>query len=50
MEKTLDITHLLNEECDNTFDGAINLFEMDPELDYMFNVDDSGLSLTVIQG
>ena len=50
MEKTLDITHLLNEECDtNSFDQTNKLFELNPEWNYSFNVHDSGLSLTVNQ-
>lgn len=49
-EKTLDITHLLNEDCDEQYFNHTNkLFEMDPEWNYSFNVHDSGLSLTVIQ-
>jgi hypothetical protein len=47
-ERTLDITHLLNEDCDSCAKDDINiLFEFNPDWDYSFNVHDSGLSLTV---
>lgn len=50
MEKNLDLTHLLNEETDANSDVMLKLYELDPEWNYAFNVNDSGLSLTLSQG
>lgn len=48
MEKVLDLTHLLNEECEQkSFDDIGRIFELDSVRDYSFNVNDSGLSLVV---
>jgi hypothetical protein len=51
MEKVLDLTHLLNEDCEpQSFEIVGRIFELDPDLPYSFNVHDSGLSLVVDQG
>lgn len=49
MERILDLTHLLNEEKD-FFSSESELFEIDPESEYLFDVQDSGLYLTLNQG
>lgn len=51
MENTLEITYMLNEDLDfQIFDQPLNFFERFIESEYIINVFDSGLSLTLVQG
>lgn len=51
MEKTLDLTHLLNEDHQILPQDSINIifYEFDPGWNYSFNVHDAGLNLTINQ-
>ncbi len=51
MERQLDLTHLLNEDCHNTINDDVNIifYTSDTAWDYSFNLDDSGLSLVIKQ-
>ncbi|ADG60016.1 hypothetical protein Acjp116 [Acinetobacter phage Acj9] len=47
MERTIDLTHLLNEDEHSNNNLPDKLFEFDPMWDYSFNVHDAGLNLII---